>query len=156
MWLLLCLILLPDQNDTEKRVQKHANELAKQFYTAYENGQVDRMLPLASVPWYHDGKLVVQQQDVLKQELQKWVESRNTSYSVRLIEVKLVATMAAMKSRMPAKDRSMLEQVAHDDDYLVLVMLKPTDATIKVTENVVLLMRIRDGKPQAIGVKHTP
>lgn len=156
MWLLICLILLPAQNDTEKRVQKHANELARQFYTAYETGQVDRMIPLITLPWYHDGKMVIQQQEMLRQELQKWTEQRNITYGPRQIDVKMVATMAAMKSRMPAKDRSMLEQVAQDDDYIILVMLKPTDTAIKTTENVVLLMRLRDGKPFAIGVKHTP
>ena len=62
-----------------------------------------------------------------------------------------------MKDRTAPKDRELLEQVAKDDDYLALVMLKPAESTKNnKSENVVLLVRLKDGKALAIGVKHTP
>ncbi|HMP16770.1 MAG TPA: hypothetical protein PKD72_07095 [Gemmatales bacterium] len=112
-------------------------------------------MALSTVPFYFDGKAVIQQQDVLQVELRKLVESRDLTHGKRVPDVKLVAPYYLMKDRMPEKERSLLNQVVRDDDYLVLVMLKPTDVSFKKTENVVLLVRMKDGQPTVIGLKHT-
>ena len=69
--------------------------------------------------------------------------------------MKMVSSYGVMKARMTTKDRELLEQVVKDDDYLALVMLKPAVGVAQKSDNVVLLVRIKDGKASAIGVKHT-
>jgi len=153
--MLMCSLLLSPQSDEQKQINKQVTELAKKFYLAYENGDVDTILAMTVVPWYQDGKAILRTQDELKVELKKFLDQRDTSSGKRVPDVKLVAAFALMKERTAAKDRELLEQVARDDDYLALVMLKPADLN-KKSENVVLLIRLKDGKAFAIGVKHTP
>ncbi|HQR43278.1 MAG TPA: hypothetical protein PLX97_11355 [Gemmatales bacterium] len=150
----LCCLLVPQSEDQRPQI-KLATELAQRFYAALESGNMDSMLPMCQLPWYHDGQCVVQQADILKVELKKLFDNRDTSQGKRVADVKLVMTYAATKDRMPSKDRVLLDQVVKDDDYLVLVMLKSADVTVRKSENVVLLARIKDGKAMAIGVKHT-
>lgn len=154
-WIVIIPLLLMPQGEEQTRINKQVTELAKQYYTAYEAVNLDVMLGMAQVPWYHDGQAVVRSQDALRIELKKMNDKRDTSLGKRVPDVKLVASFAVMKARMPTKDREMLEQVVTDDDYLALVMLKSADATNKKTENVVLFARIKDGKASVIGVKHT-
>jgi hypothetical protein len=145
---------MPQVEDHRPQI-KLATELAQRFYAALESGNIDGILPLCQMPWYHDGQSVVQQPDVLKVELKKLSDSRDASQGKRVVDVKLVMTYGTTKDRMPSKDRALLDQVMKDDDYLVLVMLKSADVTVRKSENVVLLTRVKDGKSIAIGVKHT-
>ena len=154
--LLLCGLLFSPQTDEQKQLNKQVTEFARKFYVAYENGDLDAVLGMAVVPWYQDGKAIVRTQDELKVELKKFLDQRDTSSGKRVPDIKLVAGFGVMKERTAPKDRELLEQVAKDDDYLALVMLKPSDPNNKKSENVVLLVRLKDGKAYAIGVKHTP
>lgn len=154
--ILLCSLLLTPQTDEQKQLNKIVSDFAVKFYTAYESGDVDALMPLTLTPWYHDGNSVVKTSDALRAELKKFLELRDTSGGKRVPDVKLVASFASMKERMATRDREMLQKVAQDDDYVALVMLKPTDAGNKKVENVVLLVRRTGGKAVAIGVKHTP
>lgn len=154
-WIVVCTLLLAPQSDEQKQINKQVSETARKFYTAFESGNLDVMLGMSTVPWYHDGKTVVRTEDVLRVELKKLNDQRETSHGKRVADIKLVAAYALMKDRMPPQDREMLEQVVRDDDYLALVMLKPQDVTNKKSENVVLLVRLKDGKPSVIGLKHT-
>lgn len=154
-WIVISTLLLVPQGEEQKRINKQVSELAKQFYTAFESGNVDEMLGLARVPWYHDGQGIVRSLDVLKVELKKFTDQRDASQGQRVPDIKMVAAYGLTKDRMPAKDREMLDQVVRDDDHLALVMLKPQDGANKKSENVVLLVRIKDGKGTVIGLKHT-
>lgn len=153
--MLLCGLLFAPQGDEQKLINKQVTDFARKFYVAYENGDVDTVQAMAVIPWYHDGRAVIRTPDELRIELKKFIEQRDSTSGKRVPDIKLVAGFAAMKERTPAKDRELLEQVARDDDYLALVMLKPADPNSKKTENVVLLVRLKDGKVCAIGVKHT-
>ncbi len=152
--LLLVGLLLPSQSDEQKQINKQVSEFARKFYSACEAGQLDTLLGMVSTPWYHDGQTILKTADELRVELKKLIDQRDTS-TKRTPEVKLVAAYVHMKERMSPKDRELLEQVARDDDYLALVMLKPADRAVKQSDNVVLLVRIKDAKAIAIGVKHT-
>jgi hypothetical protein len=154
--MLLCSLLLSPQTDEQKQLNKIVTDFAIKFYVAYENGEVDVLMPLTVTPWYHDGQSVVRTPEALRTELKKFVDQRDTSSGKRKPDVKLVASFASMKERMATKDRELLQQVAQDDDYVVLVMLKPVDAENKKIENVVLLVRRTGSKAVAIGIKHTP
>ncbi len=155
--MLLCGLLFSPQTDEQKQLNKQVTEFARKFYLAYENGDVDAVLGMAVVPWYQDGKAIIRSQDELKVELKKFLDQRDTSSGKHVPDIKLVAGFGAMKDRTAPKDRELLEQVARDDDYLALVMLKPAESTKNnKSENVVLLVRLKDGKAYAIGVKHTP
>lgn len=154
--MLLCSLLLSPQTDEQKQLNKIVSDFAMKFYVAYENGDVDALMPITVTPWYHDGQSVVRTPEAMRTELKKFVDQRDTSAGKRKPDVKLVASFASMKDRMSAKDIGLLQQVAQDDDYVVLVMLKPNDAGNKKVENVVLLVRRTGGKAVAIGVKHTP
>ncbi|MFT3880388.1 MAG: hypothetical protein QM703_12095 [Gemmatales bacterium] len=154
--MLLCSLLLLPQTDEQKQLNKIVSDFAVKFYVAYENGDVEALTPLTLTPWYQDGQSVVRTPEGLRTELKKFVDQRDTSGGKRKPDVKLVASFASMKDRMATKDRELLQQVAQDDDYVVLVMLKPSDAGNKKVENVVLLVRRTGGKAVAIGVKHTP
>ncbi|HQR08614.1 MAG TPA: hypothetical protein PLN21_17445 [Gemmatales bacterium] len=154
--MLFCSLLLAPQTDEQKQLNKIVTDFAIKFYVAYENGDVDALMPLTLTPWYHDGQSVIRSPEALRTELKKFLDQRDTSGGKRVPDVKLVAGFASMKDRMATKDREMLQQVAQDDDYVVLVMLKPVDAGNKKVENVVLLVRRTGGKAVAIGVKHTP
>ena len=153
--MLLCSLLVSPQTDEQKQLNQIVIDFTKKFYVAYENGDVDALLPMTVVPWYHDGQSIVRSQDALRVELKKFIDQRDTTRGKRVPDVKLVAGLAAMKGRMDSKDREMLQQVAQDDDYVVLVMLKPVDTSNKKIENVVLLVRRTGGKAIAIGVKHS-
>jgi hypothetical protein len=152
--IILCCLLAPQAEDHRPQI-KLATELAQRFYASWEAGNVEGVLPLCQMPWYHDGLQVVQQTDSLRVELKKLIDARDVSHGKRTVDVKLVMTYGATKERMPSKERALLDQVMRDDDYLVLVMLKPADVTVKKSENVVLLTRIKDGKAMAVGIKHT-
>lgn len=152
---LLCSLLVAAQDDSKLPQVKQTTELAERFYAAWENGNVEGLLTYSTLPFYLDGQAVIEQQDVLQLELKKLNDKREKAHGKRTADVKLVASYGMMKERMPAKDRAMLEKVVRDDDYLALVMLKPTDVNNRKSENVVLLARIKDGKATVIGIKHT-
>lgn len=153
--LILCSCFIMQDEATNKQSIKSATEIAQRFYAAFENGNVGGLVAMSAIPFYFDGKSIINQQDNLQIELKKLMDARDLTQGKRVPDIKLVAPFALMKDRMPAKERSLLEQVIRDDDYLVLVMLKPIDLSIKKTENVVLLARIKDGKAQVVGIKHT-
>ena len=156
MYLLLMLgLLLPQQSDAEKQVHQQVTEFAKSFYTSFENGDSEKLFSMSMSHWYHDGQSIISTSDVLRSELRKFVEQRDTKNGKRVPEVKMVSSYGVMKARMTTKDRELLEQVVKDDDYLALVMLKPAVGVARKSDNVVLLVRIKDGKASAIGVKHT-
>jgi hypothetical protein len=146
--LLLFLPFHPTNND------KLATDFAKQFYSAYESSNCDTLESLTITPFYQDGQAIIRTQAELKSAIQKLISERGNAPQ-RIADVKLVASYAAMKERMQPKDREMLDQIVKDDDLLVLVMLKPSDPASKKVDNVVLLVRLIDGKPKAIGIKHT-
>lgn len=156
MYLLLIFgLLVPQQSDAEKQLHRQVTEFARTFYSSYESGQFEKLFSVSQVPWYHDGQSIITAGDVLRSELKKFVEHRETKHGRRTADVKMVSSYALMKERMSMKDRQLLEQVAREDDYLALVMLKPAGTATALSENVVLLVRIKDGKASAIGVKHT-
>jgi hypothetical protein len=152
--LLVCVCLFQDEAQNKQAI-KSATEIAQRFYAAYENGNVGGLIAISLVPFYFDGKSIINQQDHLQVEMKKLMDARDLSQGKRVPDVKLVSPYALMKDRMPAKDRALLDQVVRDDDFLVLVMLKPIDTSIKKSENVVLLARLKDGQAQVIGIKHT-
>lgn len=154
-WVLLCSLVFISQDDAQKQLQKQVSDFARSFYAAFEKGDVAHLASVSVTPWYHDGQSVITTVDALKAELKKLVEQRDTKAGQRTPEVKLVAAYSVMKERMMAKDRELLEQVVKDDDYLALVMLKPTGRPAQASDNVVLLVRIKEGKASALGVKHT-
>ncbi len=153
--MILCSCLFVQDEAQNKQAIKSATEIAQRFYAAFENGNVGGLVAMSTVPFYFDGKSIINQQDNLQVELKKLMEARDLSQGKRVPDIKLVAPYALMKERMPAKDRALLEQVVRDDDFLVLVILKPVDVNIKKTENVVLLARLKDGQASVIGIKHT-
>lgn len=156
MFCLIMCSLLVVQDETSKLPQvKLTSEVTERFYAAWENGNVDALLPFCTSPFYLDGQLIVEKPGDLRIELKKLIDKRDQSQGKRIADVKLVASYGMMKERMPAKDRELLEKVARDDDYLALVMLKSGDVNNRKTENVVLLARIKDGKASVIGIKHT-
>lgn len=153
--LILCSCFIIQDEAANKQAIKTATEISQRFYAAFENGNVGGLVAMSGIPFYFDGKSIINQQDNLQVEIKKLMDARDLSQGKRVPDIKLVAPYALMKERMPLKERSLLEQVIRDDDYLVLVMLKPVDISIKKTENVVLLARLKDGKAQVIGIKHT-
>jgi hypothetical protein len=154
--LVLCGPVLADGHDQcvhlDKKLLKLTSDVTVKFYDAFENRDLDALLTTIETPWYHDGKAVLHTKDEVRAEFKALLDKRRDVKSRKAADVKGVHCYHTVRDRISPNDRKLLDQVMKEDDYLVLVILKSED-NAKAAENVVVLVRIKDGIARVIGIK---
>jgi hypothetical protein len=158
--LALATLLLSCQGPPEsidpaaKKLQQLAKDAAVKFYESFEGRDLDRLLAIVDAPWYHDGKAVLADKADIAYEFKTLLEKRRSLTIRKVPDVKAVLAYGMVRARTDEKDRKMLDQVIREDDFLVLVMLKPEMGKPGATENVVVIVKVRDGIAKVVGVKN--
>jgi hypothetical protein len=137
----------------DKKTVQVTSDITVKFYEAFENRDVDAILETIETPWYHDGKAILHSKDEVRTEFKALLEKRREVKTRKVAEVKGVHCYHTVRERVSANDRKLLDQVVREDDYLVLVQLKQANSP-GTTENVVVLVRVKDGAARVIGVKN--
>lgn len=140
-------------NHLDKKTLKLTSEVTAKFYEAFENKDLDGLIETIEAPWYHDGKAVLHSKDEVKAEFKALLDRRRDVKGRKTADVKGVHCYHTVRDRISPNDRKLLDQVVKEDDYVVLVVLKD-EQNPKVTENVVVLVRVKDGAAKVVGVKN--
>ena len=159
----LCLLpvdcYLPDDHDHDhdparKKIEKLATDVVVKFYEAFESRDLDALIAMVEVPWFHDGKTILLTKDDIRSEFKALLAKRRDVKERKVPDVKAVLTYGSVRQRTDPSDRKLLDQVLREDDNLALVMLKPEPGKTGTTENVVVLVKIKDGVAKVVGVKN--
>jgi hypothetical protein len=140
-------------NHLDKQTMKLTSEVTARFYESFENRDLDVLMNTVEAPWYHDGKAVLHSKGEVRAEFKALMEKRRDVKGRKVADVKGVHCFHTVRERISPNDRKLLDQVVKDDDYLVLVVLK-SEADPKVTENIVVLVRVKDGSARVVGIKN--
>jgi hypothetical protein len=156
-WLIVCCPAVADGHDQcnhlDKKTVKITTDVTVKFYESFESRDLDALLATVDAPWYHDGKAVLHSKDEVRAEFKALLDKRRDVKVRKTAGVKGVHCYHTVRDRIPPADRKLLAQVMKDDDYLVLVVLK-SDNDPKATENVVVLVRVKDGVGRVVGIKN--
>ena len=137
----------------DKKTVKVTSEVTVKFYEAFESRDLEALMETVEAPWYHDGKAVLHSKDEVRAEFKALLEKRRDVKGKKIADVKGVHCYHTVRERISPGDRKLLDQVVKEDDYLVLVVLKD-EQNPRATENVVVLVRVKDGAGKVLGVKN--
>lgn len=160
---LFCLLptvyCLPDDHDHDhdparKKIEKLATDVVVKFYEAFESRDLDALIATVEVPWFHDGKTLLLTKDDIRAEFKALLAKRREVKERKVPDVKAVLTYGSVRQRTDPADRKLLDQVLQEDDNLALVILKPEPGKTGTTENVVVLVKVKDGVAKIVGVKN--
>jgi hypothetical protein len=140
-------------NHLDKKTVKLTSDATARFYEAFENRDLEALVATVDAPWYHDGKAVLHSKDEIRAEFKALLEKRRDVKGRKIADVKGVHCFHTVRERISPNDRKLLDQVVKDDDYLVLVILR-SESNPKVTENIVVLVRVKDGAARVVGIKN--
>jgi hypothetical protein len=143
-----------DHDPARKKLEKLASEAVVKFYEAFEGRDLDALLIAVETPWFHDGKTVLSTKEDVRNEFKVLLAKRRDVKQRKVADVKAVFDYGAVRQRTDPADRRLLDQVVKEDDQLVLVVLKPEPGKPGTTENVVVLVKIREGVAKVVGVKN--
>jgi hypothetical protein len=143
-----------EQDGPTKKYHKLAQGVTAKFYDAFDQRDLEGLLALVDVPWYHDGKAVLHDKAEIHAEFKSLLEKRRDVKIRKIPDIKAVLPYSAVRERTDPNERKWLDQVIQDQDLLVLVMLKPEAGKIGTIENVVALVKIRGGIAKVVGLKN--
>jgi hypothetical protein len=153
----VCSLLVPDGhgqcNHLDAKTLKLTSDITVKFYESFENRDLDAVLATIDAPWYHDGKAVLHSKDEVRAEFKALLEKRRDVKGRKVADVKGAHCYHTVRDRINPNERKLLDQVVKDDDYLVLVVLRAENNS-KANENVVVLVRVKDGAAKVLGVKN--
>jgi hypothetical protein len=140
--LLLATLLNADERDDQAR------KAVADFLRALKAKDLEGILKLVDVPWFHDGQRVVRSRDELKTIFQKLLDKQSFADVVQTI--KRIQPYANVSAQLEPSERALLDEVLEKDDRIVLLNVTKEG---KQQESVVLLVRTREGKTAIVGIR---
>lgn len=157
--LLIAMITPPAADDhgscqhLDKKTIKLTTEVTIKFYEAFEKRDLDGLLANIETPWYHDGRAVLHSKVEVREEFKALFEQRRDLGNRKVADAKSVHCYHTVRDRISPSDRRILDQVAKENDYVVLVILRD-EQNPKQMKNVTVIVRVTDGTAKVVGVKN--
>jgi hypothetical protein len=146
----LVLVLAPfsvlSAADTPEEEVRFAIE---RFMQATKGEDLDGIMKLVDVPWYHQGDRIIQEREQLKNEFKGLFEKAD--FGDLSFSLKKIVTYSEVRDQTNAEERKLLDEVLTKTDRVVLLQVER--AKSKQKDSVVVLVRLRDGKVNIVGVK---
>lgn len=134
----------------QDRAEEAVKQTVTKFMDAVKAKDIDAIMKLVAVPWYHDGKEVTRDLDKLKDHFKEIERKDFTGLTFQINDVFTYPKfLDAHGARLKEEDRKLLEQVVGKEDYVVLVTVEVKDKK----DRVMLLVRSRKGETKLIGLR---
>jgi hypothetical protein len=146
--LALCLLALPLALADEDKSDKSSREVVDQFMKATQKSDLGAVLKVVDVPWFHQGDRVIEKRDDLQKEFDLLFKKKN--FADLKFELKRLVPYSEVRSKSMPEERQLLDAVLTANDRVALVQV---DTEKKGKENIVLLVRLKDGQAKVVGIK---
>lgn len=117
------------------------------FVKAMRDENLDAVMATVDVPWFHDGKKILQSKDELRDLFRKPIQERE--FSGLKAEVKEVKRFESLRAQASGTTGELLKKVAKNDD-LVFFMKVTVGAK---SDDMVLLVRVKGDVAKLIGLR---
>ncbi len=146
VFLLVASIYAFSANADEDK-KRPSRETVDNFMKAMAAEDIEAVMRIVDVPWFHDGKKIIESKDELKQAFQQVFEKKDFANFKH--EIKKESTYMAEVENLSAKDRELLKKMAKPSD--VIFQLTVDNGERK--DNIRMLVRVTDGKGKLIGIR---
>lgn len=135
------------QADKKKEVQvdNRTKKVVAPFLGGLRTKDVEVMLKVADVPWYHNGKKVIRNRDDLKKELQEVVKR---DFNMAGFYYKALNRFADVMGELTDEQRALAKGVVDPEDTVVTIQVYLP----KNVEQIIHLVLRRNGELKVIGV----
>lgn len=132
--------------------QQRANEAVTAFMKAVQLKNLDDLLAVVAVPWFHDGKVVIHELADLRREFEHLFQKRMSVDNVLRFSIRKTVPYQALRDQIDPDERKLAEQVLTPQDWLSLVDIHHSETGQR--ESVVVFVRWRDGQARVVGLKN--
>ena len=143
----MCLGLTP--LPAKDAPEEEARHLVGSFMQALKASDLDGLLAVVDVPWFHDGKRILNDRADLKAEFKQLLEKKK-DLSALTFDIKQLTPYRTLRPKTNVEERKLLDEVITPDDYVALLRV---EVKTKV-EHVVLAIRRRDCVVKIVGIKN--
>jgi hypothetical protein len=117
------------------------------FVKAMRAEDLDGLMETVDVPWFLDGKKIVESKDELRAFFRKPLEEKD--FSEMEAEIVKVQTFGSLKDKASGQTGELLKRIARDDDLFFQLKIKMGERS----DGVYLLVRVDGGKGKVIGLR---
>lgn len=129
------------------KAEDQAKKVVGEFVTAVRGKDIDGLMKVVDVPWFHDGKKVIRERDELKKEFQEIFKKKD--FATATYEVKEINRFGDVQGELNEQQRELLKGVMEKDDLVVTITL----ALGEKKDDVHLGVRFRKGEAKIVGLK---
>jgi hypothetical protein len=124
-----------------------ASAAVNAFVRAMRAEDLDALMETVDVPWFLDGKKIVESKDELRAFLRKPLKQKD--FSDLKVEFVKVQTFGSLKDKASGQTGELLKRIARDDDLFFQLNIKVGERSDKLY----LLVRVDGGKGKVIGLR---
>jgi hypothetical protein len=117
------------------------------FVKGLRDGDIEAVMATVDVPWFHDGKRIIESQDALRELLSEPIRERE--FSTLNAEITEVQQFKSLRDKASGTSGELLKKVAGDDDLIFL--MKTTVGT--KSDTLMLLVRVNGDEAKIIGLR---
>ncbi|MEQ8788286.1 MAG: hypothetical protein RIC55_18400 [Pirellulaceae bacterium] len=117
------------------------------FFQAMRAEDLDALMETVDVPWFHDGKKIVESKDELQTQFGGLLQAKD--FSTIKATVKQVQAFGPLRDQASGQSGELLKKMAHDSDLFFHLEI----ALGEKSDGMILLVRVDDGKAKVIGLR---
>lgn len=136
----------------EPSPQQRASEAVTAFMKAVQFKNLDDLLAVVAVPWFHDGKVIIHDLADLRREFDHLFQKRLSTENTLRFTIRKTVPYRELRDQIDPDDRKLAEQVLTPQDWLSLVDILHSETGQR--ESVVVFVRWRDGQAKIVGLKN--
>ena len=130
--------------------EAQARAAVQDFLSAREGRNLDDLMKVVDVPWYHDRKSVITERNELQNEFHRLLSRKNQA-KVRY-ELRRLSSYQELRDRFTEDERRMIDQVITPKDMIAFITVSAVGADR--LDVLLLLVRLRDGHGKVVGIQN--
>ena len=124
-----------------------ASATVEAFLKGISDGDIEAVMATVDVPWFDDGTKILRSEDQLRDLLSEPIREKEL---IGLnAEINEVLSFASLRDKATGSAGELLKQVANDKDLVFLMKV----TVGRKTDDMMLLVRVNDGKARIIGLR---
>lgn len=146
----LCLLFLHVTATTFAASDQDAvvKTAVQKFLQGREDRNLDDVMKVVDVPWYHDNKSVITDRQELQAEFHRLLSRKNRTKTTS--EIKRILPFSQVRSQFTEDQLRMLDAVLAPTDCVVLIAVQ--EAGLDRSRIMPIFVRLRDGQAKVVGL----